>query len=437
MFPVPTRIPIMLVHISLLLALAAGDSPAVTLPRSLPTKRRLSGGEWTAYYSEEGGEALCNGLVTGMRCRGKYCDDVSLECDQSTLGDTYSHSWTKYFSEETGGLICGGEGYITGVKCQGKYCDDVSIRCSSVRTRSSPTNCRWSSWFSEEDGAKVDYANSYFHGMRCSGKYCDNKQAYVCDSQPQCLVSSAEGYWQQRRTIASAQTETLSWGLEATHETSTTKEWSSSMSTTVTAGFEAKGFGFSAEVSHEVAKQVGESVSAALTTTETHEIEYQYTDANIGQTLWQFVFKSRDSCSYEETVATKQFAFTEGAFREPCCLPGWALDAPAYTQCRAGGLISNSHDCTAVSLMGTYERLASGSCPAERQVSKYECLAAAKAVDPDISKTHLDGGSDSGMNGRPQGCTIHDRGAVEWWGPSDNAPCGNMNYNCVCKMVVV
>ncbi len=71
------------------------------------------------------------------------------------------------------------------------------------------------------------------------------------------------------------------------------------------------------------------------------------------------------------------------------------------------------------------------------QVSKDECLAAAKAVEPDISKTQLDGGDDSGYAGRPQGCTIHDWGNVEWWGPSDNAPCGNLNYNCVCKMAIV
>merc|ERR1712232_245093 len=43
----------------------------------------------------------------------------------------------------------------------------------------------------------------------------------------------------------------------------------------------------------------------------------------------------------EEMISTKEFAFTEGAFRAPCCLPGWALDAPAYTRCMAGGLIAN------------------------------------------------------------------------------------------------
>jgi hypothetical protein len=199
----------------------------------------------------------------------------------------------------------------------------------------------------------------------------------------------------------------------------------------VSAGFEAKGLGFSAEVSHEVAEQVADSVSESLATSDTHSIQYQPTDQKTGKTLWQFVFKATDSCNYEETIGTRAFAFTEGAFREPCCLPGWAIDAPAYTQCRAGGLISNSSTCSAA--VNKYVQLESGSCPVDRQVSKDDCLAAAQAIGADISKMHLDGGRDSGMNGRPQGCTLHNYGHVEWWGPSDNAACGSMNYNCVCK----
>lgn len=82
----------------------------------------------------------------------------------------------------------------------------------------------------------------------------------------------------------------------------------------------------------------------------------------------------------------------------------------------------------------TYLKLSTGSCPFDRQVSKAECLTAAKSIGAAAGKTQLDGGHDSGMRGRPHGCTLHEWGNVEWWGPSDNAPCGNLNYNCVCKM---
>ena len=78
-------------------------------------------------------------------------------------------------------------------------------------------------------------------------------------------------------------------------------------------------------------------------------------------------------------------------------------------------------------------KLSSGSCPASRQFTKEECLAAAKSVGASASKNALDGGNDAGVNGRPQGCTLHEWGNVEWWGPSNNANCGSLNYNCVCQ----
>merc|ERR1712080_106872 len=131
------------------------------------------------------------------------------------------------------------------------------------------------------------------------------------------------------------------------HETSTSREWSRSLTATVGAGFEAKGVGFSAEVSREVAEAVAEAVTDSLTATQTHEIQYEYTEDNIGKTLWQFVFAPEDSCHNQEIVITKEIALTEGAFREPCCLPGWALDAPAYTQCAtADSLISTDPTST-------------------------------------------------------------------------------------------
>jgi len=82
---------------------------------------------------------------------------------------------------------------------------------------------------------------------------------------------------------------------------------------------------------------------------------------------------------------------------------------------------------------GLYVKLTSGRCPLKLQVSKEDCLAAAKSVGAKNWKTQLDGGSDSGLRGRPHGCTLHNWGNVEWWGQSDNAECGHWNYNCVCK----
>merc|ERR1712066_1140828 len=75
-----------------------------------------------------------------------------------------------------------------------------------------------------------------------------------------------------------------------------------------------------------------------------------------------------------------------------------------------------------------YVKMSSGSCPKDRQVSKEECLAAAQELGSD--KTKLANVNENGLRGRPAGCTMHNWGNVEWWGPSDNAPCGSLNYNC-------
>merc|ERR1712187_308931 len=74
-----------------------------------------------------------------------------------------------------------------------------------------------------------------------------------------------------------------------------------------------------------------------------------------------------------------------------------------------------------------YVKLTEGTGPACRQVSKEDCLAAAKIVGATPWLRRI-GGSDSGMAGRPQGCTLHQGGSVEWWGSSEgNAPCGSVN----------
>eukprot|EP00930_Biecheleria_cincta_P059309 TRINITY_DN45056_c0_g1_i1.p1 TRINITY_DN45056_c0_g1~~TRINITY_DN45056_c0_g1_i1.p1 ORF type:complete len:1286 (+),score=154.18 TRINITY_DN45056_c0_g1_i1:116-3973(+) len=80
-----------------------------------------------------------------------------------------------------------------------------------------------------------------------------------------------------------------------------------------------------------------------------------------------------------------------------------------------------------------YTLLTTGKCPNSRQISKADCLVAAKTVGADVNKSHLDTVDNVGRNGRPQGCTLHRSGNVEWFGSSDSSDCGSLNYDCVCK----
>ncbi len=87
---------------------------------------------WTDYFSEEDpGGRVCdgNGFVTGIRCTGRYCDNMSLRCSQPDNGGIRRECfWTSYLSEENGGTFVAPEAtYIAGMKCGGRYCDNVQF----------------------------------------------------------------------------------------------------------------------------------------------------------------------------------------------------------------------------------------------------------------------------------------------------------------------
>ena len=113
---------------------------------------------WTDYFSEEfddlwvddGGwyhgywdnNRLCGYhspyLVSGIRCSGSYCDNMSLECDLPKRSDgslsTFSNcSWTQWFSDETGtNGVWYRSKYVVGVGCGGSYCDNVMFEACTL-----------------------------------------------------------------------------------------------------------------------------------------------------------------------------------------------------------------------------------------------------------------------------------------------------------------
>ncbi len=91
----------------------------------------LQADDWTPSTSEEQGEAspaLCgSGLVSGLRCSGRYCDNVALKCSSNAfLGE---RSWAPYVSDEgTTEYVCPDGRFVDGVRCTGRYCDNLSVR---------------------------------------------------------------------------------------------------------------------------------------------------------------------------------------------------------------------------------------------------------------------------------------------------------------------
>jgi hypothetical protein len=140
---------------------------------------------WTGYTSEENPPLICQNrnAVRGIDCMGDYCDNISLDC-RFTGRLAGEHSWLPYFSEEGSstadeGHCIGDNTWMTGIVCRGSYCDDISMRCS-VLIGSSTGTCTWSAWYSEEQGPFTAPSGRYIKGMECDGSYCDNKRYYYC-----------------------------------------------------------------------------------------------------------------------------------------------------------------------------------------------------------------------------------------------------------------
>jgi hypothetical protein len=168
-------------------ASAADGGPPSDLksaPVGVPAPRTVS--SWSLLTSEESPPVTAsNGqLVSAMRYTGNYCDNVALgyEGGYGGFGLNYSTNyWTPYFSEEgTNSQICP-DGFMTGISCRGRYCDDVSLQCMRVFGRRKGF-CTWQPWFSEE--AQYSYLQDgyYAAGLACRGDYCDDLSIYACQA---------------------------------------------------------------------------------------------------------------------------------------------------------------------------------------------------------------------------------------------------------------
>ncbi|RZA25149.1 MAG: hypothetical protein EOP10_07740 [Proteobacteria bacterium] len=141
---------------------------------------------WTPSTSDENGKgspAVCeNSLISGLKCTGRYCDNVSLQCSDG-LATEARGEWSPGFSEENAPYICPYGEFVQSLACEGRYCDSVSVKCA--RAPSVQENaCYWRGQISEENGGAFEFGKGvYLKGLKCSGRYCDRLESYVCQTQ--------------------------------------------------------------------------------------------------------------------------------------------------------------------------------------------------------------------------------------------------------------
>jgi hypothetical protein len=154
-----------------------------------------STGEWSGVVSEEYPPITCDigHLPVGASCSGSYCDNFQFLCGHmlrfvGTPGyEATQREWKGFISEEIPSYYtdCGNDAVITGLACKGKYCDNVSVECSTLKNYRPSSRCGMVGPFSEEQRG-ISFISSagrarYPRMLFCTGSYCDNKYFYVCE----------------------------------------------------------------------------------------------------------------------------------------------------------------------------------------------------------------------------------------------------------------
>jgi hypothetical protein len=152
--------------------------------------------------SEETPPATCgNRLVAGITCTGRYCDNIEAICGPGRR-ELYDIRWSKFVSEEgdavaqcnvpnpfeRGDWPAGEPSFISGFSCKGKYCDNVALECVALKDAFPATlggpSCQWTSWVSEETPTLRFPPGFGAISMACRGDYCDDKRFLICPIAP-------------------------------------------------------------------------------------------------------------------------------------------------------------------------------------------------------------------------------------------------------------
>jgi len=130
--------------------------------------------------------------VYGMQCTGRYCDNIYLFCENIPSSAVLSPSrrwYTPWFSEENSGRgSCetgpyGVPGLITGVECAGRYCDNMRLECAAldIGTIWMPD---WAPVFSFSEEQPAQLFNGPAIRLACFGRYCDRLEVKTAGFGP-------------------------------------------------------------------------------------------------------------------------------------------------------------------------------------------------------------------------------------------------------------
>lgn len=192
-------------------------------------------------------------------------------------------------------------------------------------------NHRWNQYI----GAKHDDPPC----SKDAGKYClnINEEARIevtlRSTVASCAAQNVTGVWVYQYTIATTTTETWKYGTAKTHKESKTSSWSKSVTLTVEQGWDLEGAEGKMSLETKNTKDISKTYENDWTDNEEFDFSLTWNEKQQGMSAWQFHFNIEDSCQHTEVTKTKEFAVTPNRLQMPCCVPGYAADAPYYTNC--------------------------------------------------------------------------------------------------------
>jgi hypothetical protein len=182
-------------------------------------------------------------------------------------------------------------------------------------------------------------------GRMCQGNDCSHapvppQRDPCCASRMSgnCCVGDVNGSWKPMFSIATNMTYEVEVGTEKSDTKTQTDQWNQEVSTTVSLDLSVSGFGVSSSVGTSSSCTIGQSMtqsySSTWTTNEREKRTAEFGNENVGKFIWQFEFDMDDPCLGSNNNAKAfEFAITQSALVEPCCIPGFAVDIPTYSAC--------------------------------------------------------------------------------------------------------
>merc|ERR1719436_884714 len=148
-------------------------------------------------------------------------------------------------------------------------------------------------------------------------------------------------------TVGEAMEYTVGVGISYQHETSKEVIWGWSVTRSVEGGLTVGVATSSKKLGVTISGSIATSNTDAWTQATNYTFKYEFYGADVGKRAWKWVFEPTDTCGFEEEAVSEEIALTEGSYREPCCVSGWALDHPESTRCKdEESKISNEGYCS-------------------------------------------------------------------------------------------